>query len=151
YDCGFSITHVVMFKFWDRQQTMAGAESNLRKFRSDVIIDSLPPDLRGGPGHHLASAILSTEACLAAGGASLYPEQLKVVVPWQGKRLVWNTAKFGGMNNTSDEQFKIDIGAYSPLLGQSYGEIAAQSRSQHKSQGFGAAAVRGQSVEYFEH
>jgi hypothetical protein len=45
----------------------------------------------------------------------------------------------------------VDIGAYNPLLGQSYGEIAAESRSQHKSQGFGAATSRGQSVEYFEH
>src|SRR5690606_28976139 len=151
YDFGFSKTHEETFKFWDKQQTLADAVYIIRKFRPDVIINRFPPDRRGGHGHHQASAILAHEAFLAAGDASRFPEQLKEVEPWQAKRLVWNTANFGGMNNTSDDQLKIDIGAYSPLLGQSYGEIAAQSRSQHKSQGFGAAAVRGQSVEYFEH
>jgi hypothetical protein len=36
------------------------------------------------------------------------------------------------------------------LLGQSYGEIAADSRSMHKSQGFGVARNRGPVVEYFK-
>ncbi|MCH5718411.1 hypothetical protein [Niabella hibiscisoli] len=35
-------------------------------------------------------------------------------------------------------------------MGKSYGEIAAESRSQHKSQGFGSAATRGDSYEYFK-
>ena len=44
---------------------------------------------------------------------------------------------------------KLDVGGYSPLLGASFGEIAADSRSMHKSQGFGVARSRGPSVEYF--
>ena len=43
----------------------------------------------------------------------------------------------------------MDVGAYNALLGKSYGEIAAESRSQHKSQGFGIASSRGQSTEFF--
>jgi hypothetical protein len=39
---------------------------------------------------------------------------------------------------------------FNPLLGKSYGEIAALSRSQHKSQGFGVPAQRGASLEYFK-
>ena len=46
--------------------------------------------------------------------------------------------------HTSEDQFKIDVGGYNPLLGKSYGEIAAESRSQHKSQGFGVPASRGE-------
>src|SRR5205823_14520711 len=45
---------------------------------------------------------------------------------------------------------KIDIGGYNPFLGVSYGEMAAKSRSMHKSQGFGAAPSRGTALEYFE-
>ena len=41
------------------------------------------------------------------------------------------------------DALELDVGGYNPLLGRSYGEIAAQSRSQHKSQGFGVAAERG--------
>src|SRR5690606_112219 len=42
-------------------------------------------------------------------------------------------------------------GTYDPLSGRSWGEVAATSRSQHKSQGFGAAAQRGPTPEYFAH
>src|SRR5262249_40265539 len=49
-----------------------------------------------------------------------------------------------------DDQYKLDVGGYNPLLGKSYGEIAAESRSQHKSQGFGVPASRGEQLEYFK-
>src|SRR5439155_7421216 len=45
---------------------------------------------------------------------------------------------------------KHDIVAYNAVLGESYGEMAARSRSMHKSQGFGAASARGESLEYFQ-
>ncbi len=150
-DFGFSKTHEETFRFWDKQSVLAEAVYIIRKFRPDIIITRFPPDKRGGHGHHQASAILAHEAFLAAADPTKFPEQLNEVQPWQATRLLWNTANFGGMNNTSESQLKIDIGAYNPLLGESYGEIAARSRSQHKSQGFGAAATRGQSTEYFEH
>ncbi|MBL0072047.1 MAG: hypothetical protein IPP34_09660 [Bacteroidetes bacterium] len=37
----------------------------------------------------------------------------------------------------------MDVGTYNQLTGESYGEIAANSRSMHKSQGFGVARARG--------
>lgn len=42
----------------------------------------------------------------------------------------------------------IETGLFNPLLGKSYGEIAAESRSQHKSQGFGVAPNRGAKIDY---
>ena len=45
---------------------------------------------------------------------------------------------------------KLDVGGYNPLLGESYGEMAADSRSMHKSQGFGVARSRAPIVEYFK-
>jgi hypothetical protein len=72
------------------------------------------------------------------------------VQPWQVKRILWNTFNFGATNTQSNDQFKFDVGGYNPLLGKSYGEIAALSRSNHKSQGFGAAATRGEAIEYFK-
>lgn len=151
YDFGFSKTYTETFDFWDKETALREAVWIIRKFRPDIIINRFPPDKRGGHGHHQASAMLAHEAYLAAADSKRFPEQLTLLKPWKAKRLLWNTANFGGMNNTSEEQLKIDIGAYSPLLGESYGEIAARSRSQHKSQGFGAATTRGKSIEYFDH
>ena len=149
YDFGFSKTHEETFSFWDKETALREAVWLIRKFQPDVIITRFPPDKRGGHGHHQASAILAHEAFIAAADPSMFPDQLQEVKPWQAKRLLWNTANFGGANNTAEDQLKINIGAYNPLLGQSYGEIAANSRSQHKSQGFGAASSRGNSTEYF--
>ncbi|MCI0669159.1 MAG: PIG-L family deacetylase, partial [Myxococcaceae bacterium] len=45
---------------------------------------------------------------------------------------------------------KVDVGGFDPLTGRSWGEVAAESRSQHKSQGFGVPAERGPLLEYFQ-
>ncbi|MFZ1497453.1 MAG: LmbE family protein, partial [Saprospiraceae bacterium] len=42
----------------------------------------------------------------------------------------------------------IDVGAYLPLKGKSITEIAAESRSQHRCQGFGTTGTRGEQIEY---
>ena len=150
YDFGFSKTFQETFEIWDKEQILKEAVYLIRQFRPDVIITRFPPDARGGHGHHQASAIIAREAFEAAADPNRYPEQLQELKPWKAKRLLWNTANFGGQNNTSEDQLKIDIGAYNALIGLSYGELAADSRSQHKSQGFGAAKTRGEAFEYFE-
>jgi hypothetical protein len=43
----------------------------------------------------------------------------------------------------------LDVGGYDTRLGLSYGELAALSRSQHQSQGFGVPGERGAVVERF--
>ena len=151
YDFGFSKTHEETFSFWKKEDILREAVYMIRKLQPDVIINRFPPDSRGGHGHHQASAILAKEAYEAAADPNRFPEQLKELKPWKAKRIVWNTANFGGMNNTSDEQLKVVLNDYNPLLGYSYGEISAMSRSQHKSQGFGAASNRGKTTEYFDH
>ena len=44
----------------------------------------------------------------------------------------------------------LEVGSYFPSLGLSNSEIAALSRSSHKSQGFGNTGSRGSEVEYLE-
>ena len=121
----------------------------IRKFQPDIVINRFPTTGEGGHGHHTASAILANDAYAAAADPGRFPEQLAFVSTWQVKRVLWNGFNFGPAVNR-DDQFKIDVGGYNPLLGRSYGEMAAESRSQHKSQGFGVAATRGEALEYFK-
>ncbi len=151
YDFGFSKTYDETFRFWQKNEVLREAVWLIRKLQPDVIITRFPPDERGGHGHHQASAILAHEAFLAAADPNQFPEQLQEVGVWQAKRLLWNTASFMRMQGESKDQLKIDIGNFNPLLGQSYGEIAALSRSQHKSQGFGSASSNGRFIESFEY
>lgn len=150
YDFGYSKTPEETFERWHKDKILADAVWVIRKFQPDVIVTRFPTTGEGGHGHHTASAILANEAFEAAADPARFPEQLRYVKVWQTKRVLWNTFNFGGTNTTRDDQLKIDVGGYNPLLGKSYGEIAAESRSQHKSQGFGVPATRGESLEYFK-
>ena len=149
YDFGFSKSSDEAMRIWGHDKILSDVVWVIRKFRPDVIITRFPTTGEGGHGHHTASAILAGEAYDAAADPAKFPEQLKYVSVWKAKRLLWNTFNFGSTNTTRDDQFKIDCGVYNPLLGKSYGEIAAESRSRHRSQGFGVPAQRGRSIEYF--
>jgi hypothetical protein len=127
----------------------------IRKYQPDVIITRFPTTGEGGHGHHTASAILAGEAFTAAADVTKFPEQLRYVRPWQAKRLVWNRFGAGFQAIKPDDPLvaadvKVDIGTYNPLLGRAYTEIAAESRSMHKSQGFGAAERRGTNFNFFK-
>ena len=150
YDFGYSKSPEETLQKWGHDKILSDVVWVIRKFKPDVIINRFPTTGEGGHGHHTASAMLAAEAFDAAADATKFPEQLtNGVTVWQAKRLLWNTFNFGGTNTQRDDQLKIDVGMYNPILGKSYGEMAAESRSQHKSQGFGVPAQRGESFEYF--
>jgi LmbE family N-acetylglucosaminyl deacetylase len=149
FDFGYSKTPEETFTKWDKEKILADVVWVIRKFQPDVIITRFPTTGEGGHGHHTGSAILANEAFAAAADPKRFPEQLKYVQPWQAKRILWNTFNFGSANTTSSDQFHFDVGGYNPVLGKSYGEIAADSRSQHKSQGFGVPRSRGEALEFF--
>jgi LmbE family N-acetylglucosaminyl deacetylase len=149
-DFGFSKNPEETLAFWNKDSTLADMVWVIRNFKPDVIINRFPTTGEGGHGHHTASAILALEAFEAAANPAMFPEQLKYTQVWQAKRLFWNTFNFGTTNTTANDQLKIDVGGFNPLLGKSYGEVASESRSMHKSQGFGTARQRGEITEYFK-
>lgn len=150
FDFGFSKNPKETFQFWDKEKVLADAVWVIRRFQPDVIICRFPTDGRGGHGHHTASAIIAEEAFKAAADPEQFSGQLKYVTTWQAKRLLWNTFNFGRLNTTSEDQFQVEVGGYNALLGKSYGEIAAESRSRHSSQAFGTAKNRDSQKEFFK-
>lgn len=155
-DFGYSKNPEETFATWDKEKVLADVVWTIRKFRPDVIITRFPPAKYGYPthGHHSASAILAEEAFVAAADPTRFPEQLKYVSVWQPKRLYWNTSTwfYKRTDTELDPTGKLvyDVGTYLPELGLSCSELAAMSRSQHKSQGFGSALSRGEELEYLE-
>lgn len=151
-DFGYSKTPDETFKIWGKDRILADVVWAIRKFRPDVMITRFPKTGEGGHGHHTASAILGEEAFAAAADPKRFPEQLKYVQTWQAKRIVWNAwlplleARKADLATYSG----LDLGAYSTLLGKSFTEIAAESRSMHKSQGFGSSGGRGENLNYFD-
>jgi LmbE family N-acetylglucosaminyl deacetylase len=151
YDFGFSKNPEETFTKWSHDSILSDMVWVIRNFRPDIIITRFATDGSGGHGHHTASAILAEEAFDAAADPTRFPAQLQYVSVWKTRRMFWNVStRFANPNADMSPYMKLDVGGYNPLLGKSYGEIAAESRSMHKSQGFGSAKQRGESLEFFK-
>lgn len=155
-DFGFSKTPEETLGVWDRQQVLADMVRVIRTFRPDVMVSrfALPADGGGGHGHHTASAVLALEAFRLAGDPTAFREELAGLPPWQPRRIVWNGYNFGGAKPPEPGTpgvFTLEVGDCDPLSGESAGEIAALSRTMHRSQGMGSIASRGASSEWFHH
>jgi LmbE family N-acetylglucosaminyl deacetylase len=153
-DFGYSKTTTETFSIWKKEDVMADLVWVIRTFQPDVIITRFSPQPSKTHGHHTASAMLAVEAMQLAADSSKYSEQLKYTNTWQVNRVLWNTSSFFFENEkqfNKDTFIQVNVGQYNPNLGTSYTEIAAKSRSCHKSQGFGTLPTRGDQIEYFVH
>lgn len=146
-DFGFSKSADEAFAVWGKDIILSDVVTVFRAYQPDVIITRFPPDARAGHGHHTASAILAQEAFDVAA----QPGHGSGAV-WQAKRLYTNTGRWWNQSIHAGTPgvLTVDVGRYSTLLGKSFTEIAAQSSSQHKSQGWGTGAVRGEQLEFLE-
>jgi len=151
-DFGFSKTAEESLRIWGHEAALGNVVRTIRSFRPDVILTRFPPDARAGHGHHTASAMLAIEAFSAAADPARFPEQIRAGLrPWKARRILWNHFRFSEEAPPPPaESLRLDVGVFDPLLGKSYGELAAESRSQHRSQGFGVLALRGAREESFE-
>ncbi|MEP0710303.1 MAG: PIG-L family deacetylase, partial [Algoriphagus sp.] len=139
-DFGYSKNPDETLQNWDKQKVLSDVVWIVRKFRPDIIITRFNTEPGGNHGHHTTSAILAEEAFDLASNPSVFPEQLDYVQTWQPKRIFWNSYNFGGeFKADKNEQYAVfKVGEFNSLLGQTYSQIAADSRTMHKSQGFGA-------------
>ena len=156
-DFGYSKTPEETLQIWDKDKVLSDVVLAIRKFKPDVIINRFDHRSPGSThGHHTSSAMLSLRAFELAAKPTAYPEQLKYTSVFQPKRVFFNTSYwFYGSREAFEkadksEMLSFDVGVYFPELGLSNSEIAAISRSQHQSQGFGSTGTRGQVNEYLE-
>lgn len=151
-DFGYSKNYQETLEIWNKDEILSDVVRVIRKFQPDVILTRFPPDERAGHGHHTSSAILAQEAFDVAADALRYPEQVKELGIWKTSALYTNTGRWWNqtINENTPGVLMINVGTYSNLLGKSYSEIAAESRTQHKSQGFGSPGRRGDAPEFFE-
>ena len=151
-DFGYSKSPEETLRIWGKDAVLADVVTVIRRFRPDVIVTRFSPEPSDTHGHHTASAMLALEAFTDAADPRFHPEELTAgLAPWQARRIFWNRSSWNLKPGEDLSGFiKLDVGGYNALLGTSYGELAADSRSMHKSQGFGVARARGPAVEYFK-
>ena len=138
YDFGFSKSAEETYKHWPKDSILRDVVSVVRDFRPHVIIAVFSGTPRDGHGHHQVSGLLAREAFDLAGDSARMPASVTHDLrPWTPLKF-YRSARFGG-----ESTYRFDVGEYSPLRGQSFAEIAADSRSQHKSQAQGTLRRKG--------
>ena len=156
-DFGYSKHPKETLNIWDKEQILGEVVYRIRAFQPDIVIHRFDHRTPGRThGHHTTSALLSHQAFDLTNDKKSYPEQLEKVAPWQVKRQFFNTSWwFYGSRERFEQADKtnllaLEIGNYDPIRGRSNSEIAAASRSSHKSQGFGSSPSLGSRTEYIE-
>ena len=156
-DFGYSKNPRETLEIWEEEEILQDVIRAIRSFRPDVIINRFNANSAGEThGHHTASAILSERAFKLAADSSVFPQQARELGTWQPQKLFFNTSPWfyesqEAFEAASKKNFlQFDTGIYYPLMGYSNTEIAALSRSQHRSQGFGSSGSRGSTLDYVE-
>ena len=147
-DFGYSKNPEETFDFWEKDKILNQTIDRIKEFKPDIIINRFNVASSGRThGHHTASAEISNLAFKKL-------HENTTAGTWKPRRLFFNTSWYfyGGRENFNRADktglISIDMGVYDPLTGKSNSEIAALSRSQHKSQGFGSSPALGSRTEY---
>jgi LmbE family N-acetylglucosaminyl deacetylase len=139
YDFGFSKTAAETYAHWPKDSLLADVVTIVRAFRPHIIMTTFSGTPSDGHGQHQVSAQLAREVYQTAA-----MDTVRFPVRVYGKP--WTPLKFYRLARFSPEgtsTIRVNVGEYNPALGKSYAEIAAESRSQHKSQGFGTIQRKG--------
>jgi LmbE family N-acetylglucosaminyl deacetylase len=142
YDFGFSKTADETRKHWPQDSLLNDVMTVMRAFRPHIVITTFSGTPRDGHGHHQVSAILAKQAYDLAADTVRFPVR--------GFGRPWTPLKFYrlALFSPQDRTLAVNVGEYDPYLGLSYQEIAADSRSQHKSQGQGTLRRKGVVWDY---
>jgi LmbE family N-acetylglucosaminyl deacetylase len=142
YDFGFSKSAVETYRHWPKDSILRDVVTVVRVFRPHVIVSVFSGAPRDGHGHHQVAGLLAREAYDVAGDTVRFPRD-QFGAPWAPLKF-YRSSRFAPDSAT----LRVNVGEYNSVLGRSYAEIAAESRSQHKSQGFGVLQRRGVVWDY---
>jgi LmbE family N-acetylglucosaminyl deacetylase len=141
FDYGFSKTRAEAAAKWSERDLLDDMVRVIRIFRPLVIHSRFNGTAADGHGQHQFAGYLTPLAFAAAANPAEFPEQIaEGLRPWQVRKLY--------QRPDTDTPSTIDIqsGVIDPVIGRSYAEIAAEGRSQHKSQGMGGIEPLGPSA-----
>jgi LmbE family N-acetylglucosaminyl deacetylase len=132
-DYGFSKRLDEAIEKWGREHVLRDMVRVIRTERPWVIVSRWQGNQRDGHGQHQAAGLLSQEAWKAAANPAQFPEQIKEGLrPWQAMKLY-----MGGARENEAWTLRLESGDYSPVLGDSYANVARLGLSFQRSQNGG--------------
>jgi len=134
YDFGFTRDLAETERFWPPDSVLKDVVRVVRRFRPQVLVAVFSGTPRDGHGQHQMSGVIARRAWDVAGDSTVFPELAteEGLAPWTPLKL-YTSARFSPASAT----LTLSVGALDPRAGHTLQQIAMQSRSQHRSQGFG--------------
>jgi LmbE family N-acetylglucosaminyl deacetylase len=129
-DFGFSKRLEETLAHWGSENVLRDMVRVIRLYRPDVIVSRFHGQGRDGHGHHQAAGVLSRAAFRAAADPHRFPAHFaEGLRPWQVKKL------YLSVREHEVATVQVDTGAYNPLMGRSYRDMASVGLSHQRSQG----------------
>jgi len=120
YDFGYSKSADEAFGVWPHDSLLADVIAVIRRFRPHVIASVFWGTPRDGHGQHQVAGALAHEAYRALLDSAWGPAKL-----------------YRSARSAESATLTIPVGLLDPLMGRSYAQLAAASRSRHRSQDMG--------------
>ena len=140
YDFGYSKNAEETLTQWSRDSVLRDVITVVRAFRPHVIVSVFSGTPADGHGHHQVAGMFAREAYDISADTVRFPRAATAGLgPWTVSKF-YRGALFRNQNLAT---IRLNVGEYDPVLGRSYAEIAADSRSQHKSQAMGSLQQKG--------
>lgn len=140
-DYGFSKARSEAAAKWGERVVLGDMVRIIRQYRPLVMFSRFSGTPADGHGHHQLAGHLTPFAFRAAADPNEFPEQLaEGLRPWSVRKLyVGQGFRGDGPAPTT----RIATGTLNAAVGRGYAAIAAEGRSQHKSQEMGAIELLG--------
>ncbi len=147
FDFGFTRSAEETLRKWNREEVLGDMVRVIRMMRPFVVLSRFSGTARDGHGQHQVAGLLTPEAIKVAADPQRFPAQItqEGLQPWQVLKVYGDV--FGQVS--SGPRASVDVGAFDPVLGRSYNELASDGRSRHRSQDFGMMQMRGTQTRSF--
>jgi LmbE family N-acetylglucosaminyl deacetylase len=142
FDFGFSKDSVEAFERWPSEQMLGDVVRVIRAFRPHVIVTVFSGTAADGHGHHVAAGVLAREAFEVSADSVRFPPE--------SYGAAWSALKLyrAHRGNAVAGALRVNAGEFDVVRGRALGELAAESRTQHKTQAQGTLPQRGVQWNY---
>ncbi|HQZ39790.1 MAG TPA: PIG-L family deacetylase [Vicinamibacterales bacterium] len=141
-DFGFSKTLEEAGTKWGRHEVLGDMVRIIRQYRPLVVASRFSGTPADGHGQHQLAGTLTPLAFTAAADPTQFSEQLAAGLrPWQARKLY--VGQGFRPDPSAPPTTEIATGQLDPVIGRTYAEVAAEGRSQHKSQEMGTIELMG--------
>lgn len=134
YDFGYTRSLNETLERWPRAVLLEDAARVVRRFKPQIVVSIFDDGGGGTHGQHQAAGVVAHEIFRRAGDPAFHPEQAETGLPPWTPSVLYRRA---GWQGEEEPMLQVELQGVDPITGRGWGQVAAASRSRHRSQDMG--------------